>query len=69
MHQRTKWHSNQGMDDKDNRKGGYIEECIKGRNGTGNQSMDYKDNRKGGYIEECIKGRNGTAIKAWTTKE
>ena len=34
MHQRTKWHSNQGMDYKDNRKGDYIEECIKGRNGT-----------------------------------
>ena len=34
MHQRTKWHSNQGMDYKDNRKADYIEECIKGRNGT-----------------------------------
>ena len=34
MHQRTEWHSNQGMDDKVNRKGGYIEEWIKGRNGT-----------------------------------
>ena len=34
MHQRTKWHSNQSMDNKGNRKGGYIEECIKGRNGT-----------------------------------
>ena len=34
MHQRTKWHSNQIMDNKGNRKGGYIEECIIGRNGT-----------------------------------
>ena len=34
MHQRTEWHSNQGMDDKVNRKGGYIEECITGRNFT-----------------------------------
>ena len=34
MRQRTKWHSNQSMDYKDNRKGGYIEEGIKGRNGT-----------------------------------
>ena len=34
MHQRTKWHSNQSMNYKDNRKGGYIEEGIKGRNGT-----------------------------------
>ena len=34
MHQRTKWHSNQSMGNKANRKGGYIEECIKGRNGT-----------------------------------
>ena len=34
MPQRTKWHSNQSMDYKDNRKGDYIEECIKGRNGT-----------------------------------
>ena len=73
MHQRTKWHSNQGMDYKDNRKGDYIEECIKGRNGSrtkwhSNQGMDNKGNRKGGYIEECIKGRNGTVIKAWATK-
>ena len=34
MHQRTKWHSNQGMDYKDNRKGDYIEECINGGHGT-----------------------------------
>ena len=34
MHQRTNWHSNQSMDYKDNRKGDYIEECIKGRNST-----------------------------------
>ena len=34
MDQRTKWHSNQSMDNKGNRKGGYIEERIKGRNGT-----------------------------------
>ena len=34
MDQRTKWHSNQSMDNKGNRKGGYIEERIKVRNGT-----------------------------------
>ena len=34
MHQRTKWHSNQSMDNKGNRKGGHIEEYIKGRNLT-----------------------------------
>ena len=34
MHQRRKWHSNQSMDYKGNRKGDYIEEWIKGRNGT-----------------------------------
>ena len=34
MHERTKWHSNQIMGNKDNRKGDYIEECIKGRNST-----------------------------------
>ena len=34
MHQRTKWHSNQSMDYEGNRKGDYIEECIKGQNGT-----------------------------------
>ena len=34
MHQRTKSHSNQSMDYKDNGKGDYIEECIKERNGT-----------------------------------
>ena len=34
MLQRTKWHSNQDMDNKDNRKVDYTEECIKGRNGT-----------------------------------
>ena len=34
MHQRTKLHSNQSMDNEGNRKGDYIEECIKGRNGT-----------------------------------
>ena len=34
MHQRTKGHSNQSMDSKGNRKGGYIEKCIKGRHGT-----------------------------------
>ena len=31
MHQRTKWHSNQGTT---KIIGDYIEECIKGRNGT-----------------------------------
>ena len=34
MHQRTKWHSNQAMGNKNNRKGDYIEGCIKGGNGT-----------------------------------
>ena len=34
MHPMTKWHSNQSMDNKGNRKGDYIEECINGRNGT-----------------------------------
>ena len=34
MHHTTKLHSNQSMDYKDNRKGDYIEGCIKGGNGT-----------------------------------
>ena len=29
MHQRTKWHSNQGVDDKGNRKGGSLKNASK----------------------------------------
>ena len=42
MHQRTKWHSNQSMDNKDNRKGGYIEKCIKGRNDAAIKALTTK---------------------------
>ena len=42
MHPMTKWHSNQSMDNKCNRKGDYIEECINGRNGTAIKSCTRK---------------------------
>ena len=42
MYQRTKWHSNQSMANKGNRKGGHIEECIKGRNDAAIKALTTK---------------------------
>ena len=69
MHQRTKSHSNQSMDYKDNGKGGYIEECIKGRNGTAIKAWTTQIIEKGITLKNASEDEmGGTVIKAWTTK-
>ena len=55
MHQRTKWHSNQFMDNKGNRKVGYIEECIKGRNGTVTKAWTAKVIEKEVTLKNALK--------------